>query len=115
MIPRLAPRGCSIPDSRPSRRIEHGVSHVRICSATGVPPAEVNRLVREHNNDIPEASGKIPYALYAFDAPTGTLLWEREVHKGLRFSGRHRRGILHSSRNTAPIWKHAARGGDIGR
>lgn len=74
----------------------YGNDYIAELSAKGVSPAEVNRLVRERDNEIPEESDEIRYVLYAFDAPTGKMLWEREVHKGLPFGGRHRKNTYSS-------------------
>lgn len=74
----------------------YGNDYIAELRAKGVPPAEVNRLVRERDNEVPEESDEIRYMLYAFDAATGRALWEREVHKGLPFGGRHRKNTYAS-------------------
>jgi outer membrane protein assembly factor BamB len=74
----------------------YGNDYIAELRAKGVPPAEVNRLVRERDNEIPEESDEIRYMLFAFDAPTGKLLWEREVYKGMPFGGRHRKNTYSS-------------------
>lgn len=74
----------------------YGNDYIAELRAKGVPPAEVSRLVRERDNEVPEESDEIRYMLYAFDASTGKLLWEREAHKGLPIGGRHRKNTYAS-------------------
>lgn len=74
----------------------YGNDYIAELRAKGIPPAEVNRLVRERDNEVPEESDEIRYMLYAFDAATGKALWEREAHKGLPFGGRHRKNTYAS-------------------
>ena len=74
----------------------YGNDYIAELRAKGIPADEVNRLVRERDNEIPEESDEIRYMLYAFDAATGRTLWEREVHKGLPFGGRHRKNTYSS-------------------
>ena len=74
----------------------YGNDYIAELRAKGVPAAEVNRLVRARDNEIPEESDEIRYMVYAYNAQTGTLLWEREAHKGLPFGGRHRKNTYSS-------------------
>lgn len=74
----------------------YGNDYIAELRAKGVPPAEVNRLIRARDNEIPEESDEIRYRVYAFDARTGKALWEREAHKALPFGGRHRKNTYSS-------------------
>lgn len=74
----------------------YGNDYIAELRAKGIPPAEVNRMVRARDNETPEESDAIRYMLYAFDAGTGRMLWEREAHKGLPFGGRHRKNTYSS-------------------
>jgi outer membrane protein assembly factor BamB len=74
----------------------YGNDYIAELLAKGVPTAEVNRLVRARDNELPEESDVIRYMLYAFDATSGKMLWEREVHTGLPFGGRHRKNTYSS-------------------
>ncbi len=74
----------------------YGNDYIAELRAKGVPPAEVDRLVRARDNETPEESDEIRYMLYAFDAGSGRLQWEREVHRGLPFGGRHRKNTYSS-------------------
>ena len=74
----------------------YGNDYIAELRAKGLSAAEVNRLVRERDNETPEESDEIRYMLFAFDARTGKQLWEREVHKGLPSGGRHRKNTYAS-------------------
>lgn len=74
----------------------YGNDYIAELRAKGIPPAEVSRMVRERDNEVPSESDEIRYMVYAFDAATGRTLWEREAHKGLPFGGRHRKNTYAS-------------------
>ena len=56
---------------------------------------EVSRRVRARDNEIAGGSVDIRYMVYAFDARTGKMRWEREAHKG-PVGGRHRKNTYAS-------------------
>lgn len=74
----------------------YGNDFIAEMRAQGVPAAEINRRVRARDNEIPEESDEIRYMVYAFDAATGALKWEREAYKGLPVGGRHRKNTYAS-------------------
>jgi len=74
----------------------YGNDYIAELRAQGLPPDEVSRRVRARDNEVPEESDVIRYMVYAFDATTGKPVWEREVHAGLPFGGRHRKNTYAS-------------------
>ena len=74
----------------------YGNDFIAEMRAAGLSNAEVNRRLRARDNELPEESDAIRYMLYAFDARTGVLRWEREAYKGLPIGGRHRKNTYAS-------------------
>jgi outer membrane protein assembly factor BamB len=83
------------PFKQPSPGI-YGNDYIAELRAQGLSNAEVNKRLRARDNELPEESGAIRYMVYAFDAATGTLKWEREAHHGLPVGGRHRKNTYAS-------------------
>jgi outer membrane protein assembly factor BamB len=74
----------------------YGNDYIAELRAAGLSNAEVNSRLRARDNETPEESDAIRYMVYAFDARTGVLRWEREAYKGLPFGGRHRKNTYAS-------------------
>jgi outer membrane protein assembly factor BamB len=83
------------PFKQPSPGI-YGNDYIAELRAQGLSSAEINARVRARDNEIPEESGAIKYMVYAFDASTGKLKWERLAHEGLPAGGRHRKNTYAS-------------------
>ncbi len=62
----------------------------------GLPDEEVNKRVIARDIELTAESGEIRYMVYAFNARTGKLKWEREAHHGEPFGGRHRKNTYAS-------------------
>jgi len=62
----------------------------------GLSDDEVVKKVVSRDIELTGESGDIRYMVYAFDAVTGKLRWEREAHKGAPFGGRHRKNTYAS-------------------
>jgi len=62
----------------------------------GLSNDEVTKKVVSRDIELTAESGDIRYMVYAFDAATGKLRWEREAHKGAPFGGRHRKNTYAS-------------------
>ena len=62
----------------------------------GLPDEEINKRVIARDVELTSESGEIRYMVYAFDAATGKLKWQREAHKGAPFGGRHRKNTYAS-------------------
>ena len=74
----------------------YGNDYIAELRAQGLSSAEVNQRLRARDNEVPEESGPIRYMVYAFDAATGKLRWERQAHEGLPAGGRHRKNTYAS-------------------
>jgi outer membrane protein assembly factor BamB len=74
----------------------YGNEYVAELQAQGLPAAEVIKRVNARDIEDTTESGEIRYMVYAFDAATGKLRWEREAHKGLPVGGRHRKNTFAS-------------------
>jgi outer membrane protein assembly factor BamB len=73
-----------------------GNDYVAELMKQGLPDEEVNKRVIARDIELTAESGEIRYMVYAFDARTGKLKWEREAHKGEPFGGRHRKNTYAS-------------------
>ncbi len=62
----------------------------------GLSEEEASKRVVARDVEVTAESGEIRYMVFAFDANTGQLKWEREAHKGLPFGGRHRKNTFAS-------------------
>jgi outer membrane protein assembly factor BamB len=62
----------------------------------GLSDDEVVKRVVSRDIELTAESGDIRYMVFAFDAATGKLRWEREAHKGAPFGGRHRKNTYAS-------------------
>jgi len=65
-------------------------------SAQGLSQAEVMKRVNARDIEATGEGGDVRYMVYAFDAATGKLRWEREAHKGAPVGGRHRKNTYAS-------------------
>lgn len=62
----------------------------------GLPVEEVNKRVINRDIELTGETGDIRYMVYALDAKTGKIAWEREAHRGQPFGGRHRKNTYAS-------------------
>ncbi len=74
----------------------YGNDYIAELRKQGLPDDEVMRRVQARDNEGPEESDVIRYMVYALDARTGEIIWEREAHKGLPSGGRHRKNTYAS-------------------
>ena len=77
-----------------------GNDYVAELMKQGLPEEEVNKRVISRDVELTGESGEIRYMVYAHDAATGKLKWEREAHKGAPFGGRHRKNTYASETPT---------------
>jgi outer membrane protein assembly factor BamB len=73
-----------------------GNDYVAELMKQGLSEDEVNKRVISRDIELTSESGEIRYMVYAFDANTGRVKWEREAHKGAPFGGRHRKNTFAS-------------------
>ena len=62
----------------------------------GLSDEEVTRRVVSRDVELTAETGDIRYRVYAFDAATGKIRWEREAHRGAPYGGRHRKNTYAS-------------------
>jgi outer membrane protein assembly factor BamB len=74
----------------------YGNDYIAELTAQGLSREEISRKVRERDNEAPEESDEIRYMVYALDARTGKVKWEREAHRAKPFGGRHRKNTYAS-------------------
>jgi outer membrane protein assembly factor BamB len=77
-----------------------GNDYVAELSKQGLSDDEVVKRVVARDIELTSESGDIRYMVYAFDAATGKLRWEREAHQGAPFGGRHRKNTFASETPT---------------
>jgi outer membrane protein assembly factor BamB len=73
-----------------------GNDYVAELMKQGLSEDEVNKRVISRDIELTSETGDIRYMVYAFNAGTGKLKWEREAHKGAPFGGRHRKNTYAS-------------------
>ncbi len=73
-----------------------GNDYVAELAKQGLSEDEVVKRVVSRDIELTSESGEIRYMVYAFDANSGKLKWEREAHKGAPFGGRHRKNTFAS-------------------
>jgi outer membrane protein assembly factor BamB len=74
----------------------YGNDYIAELSAAGVSGQELMRKLRERDMESPEESADLRYMMYALDAGTGKIVWEREAHKATPSGGRHRKNTYAS-------------------
>jgi outer membrane protein assembly factor BamB len=62
----------------------------------GLSQEEIMKRAQARDSETPEESDELRYMLYALDAKTGKLKWEREAIRALPFRGRHRKNTYAS-------------------
>jgi outer membrane protein assembly factor BamB len=74
----------------------YGNDFIAQLRAEGLSNAEVSKRLRDRDNEVPEESDAIRSMVFAYDAKTGKLKWEREAFRGLPVGGRHRKNTYAS-------------------
>lgn len=62
----------------------------------GLSNEEIMKRAKARDSESPEESDELRYMLYALDAKTGKVKWEREAIRALPFGGRHRKNTYAS-------------------
>jgi outer membrane protein assembly factor BamB len=73
-----------------------GNDYVAELQAQGITGAELQKRLQERDNEMPGEASELRYMLYALDAKTGKVKWEREAVKALPGGGRHRKNTFAS-------------------
>jgi outer membrane protein assembly factor BamB len=83
------------PFKQPSTGL-YGNDYVAELREQGLSNEEILKRVKARDNELPEESDELRYMLYALDAKTGKIRWEREAIRALPFGGRHRKNTYAS-------------------
>ena len=73
-----------------------GNDYIAELQAQGVTGAELMKKIQERDNEMPSEASELRYMLYALDAKTGNVKWEREAIKTVPAAGRHRKNTYAS-------------------
>ncbi len=73
-----------------------GNDYIAELQAQGIKGAELMKKIQERDNEMPDEASELRYMLYALDAKTGTVKWEREAVKTVPSQGRHRKNTYAS-------------------
>ncbi len=74
----------------------YGNDYIAELSASGLSGEKLMTKLRERDMESPEESEDIRYMVYALDARSGKIVWEREAHKAVPSGGRHRKNTYAS-------------------
>jgi outer membrane protein assembly factor BamB len=83
------------PFKQPSTGL-YGNDYIAELQAQGVSGQELMKKIQERDNEMPGEASELRYVLYAIDAKTGQVKWEREAIKTLPGGGRHRKNTFAS-------------------
>jgi outer membrane protein assembly factor BamB len=83
------------PFKKPSTGL-FGNDYIAELQAQGVTGAELMKKVQERDNEMPGEASELRYMLYALDAATGKVKWEREAVRMVPQGGRHRKNTYAS-------------------
>jgi outer membrane protein assembly factor BamB len=73
-----------------------GNDYIAELQAQGVSGEELMKKVQARDNEMPNEADALRYMLYALDAATGKVKWEREAIKTVPGGGRHRKNTFAS-------------------
>jgi outer membrane protein assembly factor BamB len=73
-----------------------GNDYIAELQAQGLSGEELMKKVQARDNEMPGEADELRYMLYAIDAKTGKVKWEREAVKTIPGGGRHRKNTFAS-------------------
>jgi outer membrane protein assembly factor BamB len=73
-----------------------GNDYIAELQAQGLSGEELIKKVQERDNEMPAEAAELRFMLYALDATTGKVKWEREAIKTVPAAGRHRKNTFAS-------------------
>jgi outer membrane protein assembly factor BamB len=74
----------------------YGNEYIAEMVAEGLPDGEISKRAQARDNELAAEADEIRYMVYALDARTGKIRWEREAIKTKPFGGRHRKNTYAS-------------------
>ena len=83
------------PFKKPSTGL-FGNDYIAELQQQGVSGAELMKKVQERDNEMPDEASELRYMVYALDAKSGKVKWDREAVKMVPQGGRHRKNTFAS-------------------
>ncbi len=84
-------------------------------TAKGLSADEVLKRVTARDIELSDEAEDVRYVVYALDAKTGTIAWQRDAHKGKPVGGRHRKNTYASETPATDGERvYASFGGNVG-
>src|SRR5689334_7378207 len=74
----------------------YGNEYIAELSAQGLSDEEILKRTQARDNELADEASEIRYMVYALDAATGKIKWEREAIRTKPFGGRHRKNTYAS-------------------
>jgi outer membrane protein assembly factor BamB len=74
----------------------YGNEYIAEMQAQGVSDEEIGKRAQARDNELTDEAAEIRYMVYALDARTGKIKWEREAIRTKPFGGRHRKNTYAS-------------------
>jgi outer membrane protein assembly factor BamB len=100
---------------KPAQTGIFGNDYIAELKKQGLPDDEVNRRVLARDIELTKEVEEVSYLVSAFDIATGRPAWEREVHRGKPFGGRHRKNTYASETPATDGERiYASFGGNVG-
>lgn len=92
-----------------------GNDYIAELKKQGLPDEEVNKRVIARDIEQTKEVEEVSYLVLAYEAGSGKQLWEREVHRGKPFGGRHRKNTYASETPATDGERvYASFGGNVG-
>jgi outer membrane protein assembly factor BamB len=74
----------------------YGNEYIAELQAQGMSDEEILKKAQARDNELPSESAEVRYMVYALDAATGKVKWEREAIRTTPYGGRHRKNTYAS-------------------
>lgn len=92
-----------------------GNDYIAELKKQGLPDEEVNKRVIARDIEQTKEVEEVSYLVLAYEVSSGRKLWEREVHRGKPFGGRHRKNTYASETPATDGERiYASFGGNVG-
>jgi outer membrane protein assembly factor BamB len=92
-----------------------GNDYIAELQQKGLSDEEISKRLIARDIELTSESGDVRYMVFALDARTGRVIWEREAHRGKPFGGRHRKNTYASETPVTDGERlYASFGGNVG-
>jgi outer membrane protein assembly factor BamB len=93
----------------------YGNDYIAELLKQGLPEEEVVKRLVARDIEVTSEAEEVSYRVFAFDARTGKVAWEREAYRGKPFGGRHRKNTYASETPATDGQRlYASFGGNVG-